>query len=316
MINNIVSEFRWLLYVSLGLFMYRWCIGYLKNRHVNLYNTLEVKDHGDFVRSASLLLSGLLMFLVISKLLLGFTVPYAQFLLPLVALIAPVPIFKEERIGLLECMYRLAFPKRSAPIPAHQVIIADVLTSYAKILADWDVLFFCSLLHRFQSNSQQCAPSILGVLLVCIPYVVRIRQCWHDWSIRKEGRGWAFLNIIKYATSFPVLYLSYIWLYNPQGKRIWIMANLVNYLYSSAWDVFMDWQLRALFSNLTMREYAAVMVDLIIRGLWMTRLVTNASIDSVTSLLEVGRRFMWLVLRIEALDRQQSSKSPLLSTRT
>lgn len=309
MINNVLSEFRWLFYVAIGLFLYGGCINYLKKKQINLFLTLEVKDHEEFAHNGGVLCSLLLIFLLLLQLLFHISLSYAQFIIPLVSLIIPIDIYKEERFALLKCLYRLIFPKGAIPIPMHQVVLADILTSYAKILADWDVLFFCSLIHRIQSNNQQCAPSIFGILLVCMPYVIRIRQCWHDLQLRKEGRVLTMLNMIKYLTSFPVVYLSYIWLFHPQNKGTWVAVNLVNYVFSSTWDVFMDWNL---YSRLSMRQLPIILLSLLIRGLWMMRLVTSASIDNVTSLLEIMRRFMWLVLRIEALDQQQSSKSPLL----
>ena len=310
-----IFECRWLFYVTVGLFLYRGCLQYLKKRQIDCFSTLEVKNHEPFVRDVSIAFSSILVALLSIKLVFNISISYVQFILPILLLLAPINIYKEQRIAFLECLYNLVFPKKAQHIPSYQVILADMLTSYAKVLADWDVLFFCSLLNRFQNKQadSQCALSLLGVALVSTPYLIRIRQCWHDLRLAEQGRRLILLNIVKYSTSFPVLYLSYIWLYSPQKRKLWMTVNLVNYIYSCAWDILVDWKLS---STLSARECMAIAMNLLIRGLWMIRLVTTASTDNFTALLEIVRRFMWLVLRIEALDRLQSSKSPLLSSST
>jgi hypothetical protein len=50
----------------------------------------------------------------------------------------------------------------SSPTPLIDVVVGDILTSYAKVFAAWDALIFCYLL----GPSGQCIPSILSVLLV------------------------------------------------------------------------------------------------------------------------------------------------------
>jgi hypothetical protein len=56
-----------------------------------------------------------------------------------------------------------------SPIYFADVVLADVLTSFAKILADWDALLWCYLLTPLYGPADslvKCAPSIVGVLFV------------------------------------------------------------------------------------------------------------------------------------------------------
>lgn len=69
------------------------------------------------------------------------------------------------------------WPRPVLATPLSDVVLADVLTSYAKVLADWDVLFWCHLLVPIGSSlgdgaiaanfpTGKCLPSLFSVALV------------------------------------------------------------------------------------------------------------------------------------------------------
>lgn len=150
------------------------------------------------------------------------------------------------------------------------VLLADVLTSYAKVMGD---LYACVCM-MFLSGAggsatgrpdRNCGGRVLVPLIMALPYLIRLRQCLTEFArVRaapyKEATGWGgqhLANAAKYATSFPVIALSAMQRSLPaEGPgaargpglyRAWVAACLVNSLYSFYWDVAKDWDL-TLFS--------------------------------------------------------------------
>lgn len=211
-----------------------------------------------------------------------------------------------------------------APTLLSEIVVGDILTSYAKVLAEWDALLFCFLLIG-STPSGPCLPSLLSVFLVCYPFYCRLRQCLSDWMV--EPRQWRpFLNALKYATSFPLIYVSYL-LVNPQSdpawRSIWLTLVSLNTVYGIIWDLIVDWDLfkfdagprlrtAQLFSDRRRVYYAAVLVNVACRASWTLKFILSAYpsnkaghfLDSkdgllVLQLIEIFRRFIWLIFRLE-----------------
>lgn len=104
-------------------------------------------------------------------------------------------------------------------------MFADVFTSFAKVLGD---VFIC--LHMLLPGNSLLQPPadhgwtrwIMPTIMRCvlpshswahltclsIPYLVRFRQCIIEWlSVDNTSRR-PLANAVKYATAFPVMYLS------------------------------------------------------------------------------------------------------------
>lgn len=151
------------------------------------------------------------------------------------------------------------------------VLLADVLTSYAKVMGD---LYVCVCMMFFRGGAgsatdrpdRGCGGRYLVPLIMALPYLIRLRQCLTEFvRVRaapyREGAGWGgqhLANATKYATSFPVIVLSAMQRNLPaegaEGTkaalyRAWALAGLVNSLYSFYWDVTKDWDLTLLSSR-------------------------------------------------------------------
>ncbi|TPX08904.1 uncharacterized protein E0L32_009608 [Thyridium curvatum] len=160
------------------------------------------------------------------------------------------------------------------------ILLADVLTSYSKILAD---LFVCACMFFSRGGSaterpdRDCGGSVVVPLIMAVPFLIRFRQCCIEYvRVRrapfKESAGWGgqhLANAAKYASSFPVLLFSALLraaessssssagagadkspataAHSPGLYRAWLLAVAVNSLYSFYWDVAKDWDL-TLFS--------------------------------------------------------------------
>ncbi|KAK4231761.1 protein ERD1 1 [Podospora fimiseda] len=219
------------------------------------------------------------------------------------------------------------------------ILLADVLTSYAKILGD---LFVCLCMFLTRNGSatarpdRGCGGDVLVPLIMAIPSAIRLRQCLIEYvrvqnAPRKEVTGWCgqhLANAAKYSTAFPVIILTAM-LRNqkeaaPGLSRAWVFACLLNSLYSFYWDVAKDWDLtlfsgerernspehpfglrRRLLIHKSVVYYIVIALDLILRCTWMIKLSSLDSISHYESTifliqsLEVFRRWVWIFFRVE-----------------
>jgi hypothetical protein len=103
------------------------------------------------------------------------------------------------------------------------ILLADALTSYAKVLGDL-FISLCFFFSRSRSSTahpdRKFGGSVLIPLILAIPSMIRLRQCVTEyqrvqWSNRKlgeyQGSGKSHLaNALKYSTAFPVIILAAI----------------------------------------------------------------------------------------------------------
>lgn len=190
------------------------------------------------------------------------------------------------------------------------ILLADVLTSYARVFAD---LFVCICMFLTRNGSatdrpdRDCGGGVLVPLIMAVPSAIRLRQCLIEYgrvrrSPPRDSTGWGgqhLANAAKYSTAFPVIALGSL-LRNLSVEdravstglyRGWVAACLLNSLYSFYWDVAKDWDL-TLFSEARERDspdhpfglrrkllvhkpgvyYAVIAMDLVLRCTWMLKL--------------------------------------------
>lgn len=111
---------------------------------------------------------------------------------------------------LYRAIRRCLFSPLDRPVYFSDVIFADIFTSFAKVLGDiW--LSICMLLPGAsllvlptqEGLSRWILPTIMS-----LPYLVRLRQCIAEHSSPLNTSRRPLYNAIKYASSFPVIYLS------------------------------------------------------------------------------------------------------------
>ncbi|TFB05772.1 Protein ERD1-like protein [Trichoderma ghanense] len=187
------------------------------------------------------------------------------------------------------------------------ILLADVLTSYAKVFGDVFVtlcMFFSAGGSSTDRPNRSCGGTLFVPLLMAVPSMIRLRQCLIEYlRVRrapfKESTGWGgqhLANALKYSTAFPVIITSAMQRgAGPQSDmaalhRAWLVAVTVNSLYSFYWDVAKDWDL-TLFSSrgrasvhrpwglrdrLVFRSaglyYAVIGLDLMLRCSWSMKL--------------------------------------------
>ena len=98
------------------------------------------------------------------------------------------------------------------------IVLADVLTSYAKVLGDLFVcmcMFFSRTASSTNWPNRSCGGSYVVPFIISIPSLIRFRQCVIEHvRLRKQSQnheGWGsqhLANALKYATALPVIALS------------------------------------------------------------------------------------------------------------
>ncbi|KAL4962865.1 EXS domain-containing protein [Aspergillus stella-maris] len=187
------------------------------------------------------------------------------------------------------------------------VLLADALTSYAKVIADLVVtfcMFFSSDTSSTSRPDRNCGSDWIAPLVIAIPSMIRLRQCLTEYvRVRKTGLkigsngGQHLANALKYATAFPVIILaaklrnySPFLLYDISEvtlSRLLYLFTFINSTYSFYWDVTKDWDLTLLTDARNDGEhpfglrrhryfadnqyYAAIAIDFGIRFSWMLR---------------------------------------------
>lgn len=98
------------------------------------------------------------------------------------------------------------------------ILLADVLTSYAKILGDLFVslcMFLSPGISSTDKPDRSCGGAYMVPIIISIPSLIRLRQCLIEFfrvrNSTSKSSGWGgqhLANALKYSTAFPVIILS------------------------------------------------------------------------------------------------------------
>ena len=190
--------------------------------------------------------------------------PFGMFLSCGLILFLPKHFYATERYAFIKVLRRVLLGGIDATDRFLDVIVADILTSYAKVFGD--VVISCCILFSasqgpYQEVVRECAQSTMVPIAIAAPYAMRLRQCLIEY---RRTRGKAHLaNAAKYCSAFPVILISFLQLrrsgrdssvlhmdYFSDGTlyKTWILACICNSAFSFWWDVTKDWDL-VLLSN-------------------------------------------------------------------
>ncbi|KNC78482.1 hypothetical protein, variant, partial [Sphaeroforma arctica JP610] len=216
-------------------------------------------------------------------------------------------------------LYKCIFP--GARISFAEVFIADGLTSLSKVFADFEQIFCFVGYHVHQWDvydaSPGCMSSLFLPIVVSIPYTIRLRQCLIEY--RAAGVQKDLVNAFKYASAYPPIWLGHALKMAPTGQSptlysAWILASVVNTMYTYYWDLVWDWGLFDRTSpNYPLRArmmlprplyYMWILIDLILRCVWSVQLSNLLRLNSADKiilfeLLEIIRRALWNIVRVE-----------------
>ncbi|KAL5523704.1 hypothetical protein ACEPAG_7877 [Sanghuangporus baumii] len=186
-------------------------------------------------------------------------IPAVTMLVVIMLTVSPFNVFeKRVRDMFLLAVRRCLFSSTSIPVFFCDIVLADIFTSFAKVIGDvW--LSFCMIMpggSLLVFPEQSGWTRLVVPCLLSLPYGVRFRQCIIDYMQPTTTDKKQLYNAIKYATSFPVIFLSAAQreIASEAGAagaeieehplfRLWLLSVAINSLYSFWWDVTNDWGL-------------------------------------------------------------------------
>lgn len=238
----------------------------------------------------------------------------------------PLPLLHyRSRRWLLVAFWRLLL-SGLYPVEFRDFFLGDILTSMTYSVSNAS-FFFCLYANHwgdvFPGSRQvaKCTSShsrLLG-FLNCLPGIWRFMQCLRrfgdtsDWFPHLANAG-------KY--SFQILYYVFLSIiridkgHSNTLRALFITFASINAVYSSIWDVLMDFSLVQPESrNYLLRDelgfpskipyYAIMVIDPILRFNWVfyaaysRQIQQSAKISFIVALIEVIRRFLWVFFRVE-----------------
>lgn len=207
--------------------------------------------------------------------------PNLYLLILVVGFIAPIPfVSRNGRSRTLATLKRISIGGIAEAQDGKfgDILLADALTSYAKVLGDLFIslcMFFSSTHSSTGPPNRNCGGAFWVPFVIAVPSLIRLRQCLIEYfrvqnANKRTGQispatGWGgvhLANALKYSTAFPVIILSALQRSPQPSKfgmseatlfRLWLAAVFINSGYSFYWDVARDWDL-TLFSSRAERE--------------------------------------------------------------
>eukprot|EP01135_Chromosphaera_perkinsii_P007211 Nk52_evm19s745 gene=Nk52_evmTU19s745 len=250
-------------------------------------------------------------------------------LLLLVFLINPLPIL--HRSGRF---YLLRVAKRMVLAPFYDVLFADFwlgdqMNSLNITLLDWYFTGCYFVTGLDDSSDSMCLSGKYGIrpILTILPAMWRFLQCLRRY--RDTGDAFPHLaNAGKYSTAFFVCAMASLDAYVAGDSKtwtvfryFWILASIVSTIYTSTWDITMDWGLarkredgkryflRKTYLYPEWFYYGCATLDVGFRWLWTLTIapgqtglfgaVNHNVLLTILAFCEIVRRFVWNMIRLE-----------------
>lgn len=242
----------------------------------------------------------------------------------------------ESRLSLLGTLSDLFFSTASDRSQTFfHVLVADIMTSLSKMLADCQVMICLSVglamggldsasFMLSDDSKLYCYDNILTPLVISFPFLIRLVQSCVMLQKSAQKRSYALMAIIKYVTSIIYIVLSALkrHYHDAYFQKLWIVVIMFNSSYSFLWDIRHDWGMvvrrehptgKTYLGLLFWRKYkwhlddpidvVAVFLNFVGRIVWSLKLSMPRQFGGefgvfVFEVLEILRRGMWVFLRI------------------
>lgn len=341
---------RILVLINLGVWLWYLNISVCHSHNINFFTVLNLHSTEPLSETINAtyklglrigIISLAAYFAVVSALLNGLADSWVVNILPLLTIITAFGILlfpnSANRKRLFETWRRVILGRIDSSIRVNDILLADTITSYAKVLVD----VYVYLVHLFKGISIYANPDPrldrlksqsynLDLVFVVLPSLLRLRQCLTEYSRSGRRNKQHLFNALKYSTAFlPVTVLFFQRMEKlslTSSFRLWILASFINSTFSFFWDIKVDWNLdffesvvssskqkvilRAkLLYNAVKYYYLAIAVDFVLRYLWVIRLLPEMSFLRllyqteeglfVLEILEILRRWVWIFIKVE-----------------
>lgn len=235
-------------------------------------------------------------------------------------------LFGPSRKWLQRALWRILF-SGFYPVEFRDFYLGDILSSLTFPVGNIP-FFFCLYAREWKPffgnggrppSTSTCDSShsrLLGFFQT-LPSIWRFMQCVRRYM--DSGDEFPHLaNMMKYLVG--ALYYAFlsVWRINRTNshRAVFITFASINAVYTSVWDIIMDWSLGQLNSkNFLLRDhlfykraevyYAAMLLDVVLRFQWVfyacfsTQLQQLAVTSFCIALAEITRRFVWMFFRME-----------------
>lgn len=235
-------------------------------------------------------------------------------------LFTPLPIFyRNARWWFLKSMTRILF-SGIPHVEFRDFFMTDLMisTSYAFMAS---ILFVCSYSEDFEDLEKNCQFQKWWVtpVMAALPLWWRFCQClrrFYDTNytmmhLVNTGKYFVSMCVVYFAAAYRIYKVPALWYF-------WILISIGATTYSYAWDILHDWGLFKKGSkNRFLRDdlgypsrnfyYFAIVLNAILRLTWIILLspslwqsfVSDQAVLYFVALLEMVRRFVWNLLRME-----------------
>ncbi|KAM0787692.1 hypothetical protein ACM66B_003754 [Microbotryomycetes sp. NB124-2] len=247
--------------------------------------------------------------------------PLAFLIVAMVLLLMPLPLlYPSARWWMLRTFSRLA-TGGLVRVEFRDFFIGDELNSLYYTIVCFG-LFWCAYSHEWPDDTQdRCSvnKSWASPVLAALPAGWRLGQSLRRY-LDSDGLLIHALNAGKYSASIVTFFFYYSWrIYgSPRNYRmgLWILFAVTNSIYTSTWDIVMDWSLfrkrsrhfllrndLAFFKDRPWMYYVAIVFNVVTRFSWVVYLSPDTSLalkGYVIALIEAGRRIVWNSFRVES----------------
>ncbi|KAJ3228236.1 protein-ER retention protein [Clydaea vesicula] len=150
------------------------------------------------------------------------TIPLALFFFLIFFTCLPFDIFFfKVRRDFVRCLGRIAFGGFNSPVTFSDVILADILTSYSRVVGDLQLVMIDFVYEpaekpasgRIKTENKLSISEFMVPILICVPFLIRLRQCISEYTLSHNNllaRKRHFKNGLKYISALPVILCSFI----------------------------------------------------------------------------------------------------------
>jgi len=232
----------------------------------------------------------------------------------------PLPVMhKSSRVWFLRTLARVTNGGTLTNVEFRDFFVGDELNSLAYSFMNLWVLG-CEYQNNWAVPSH-CSTSaswwvpVLGAL----PAFLRFTQCFRRYFDSDRMVRIHLVNAAKYAST--ILNVFFYFHYRHHGSQgttsfvLWILFASINSVFTSSWDLIMDWNLlqsnahypllrsHLAFDDIWPMYYVAMVTNVLIRFIWINYLFGGpASLplrSFLAALLEMLRRWQWNFIRLE-----------------
>ncbi|KND02878.1 uncharacterized protein SPPG_01959 [Spizellomyces punctatus DAOM BR117] len=245
--------------------------------------------------------------------------PVMLLLLIIVILINPFNFFhRSSRKWFIRTLGRITF-SGLFEVQFRDFFITDLLSSMTYMFVSMQILV-CTTFHQFDRLADHCEFSHSWVVpfITAIPATWRLLQCLRRYYDNRLVHP-HLTNAVKYCLSLSVVFISAAARINGStvARVFWILSAIFASMYAYAWDVLYDWgllqknkyhkYLRKVIVYPPWLYMTSIGVNFLLRLSWVFLLSPNnwgvfndaRILIYVQALLELFRRFMWSIIRME-----------------